>query len=203
MIPGLLAMKLHRPSTPPKRVRRPQLSQRLSAGLEAGRQVTLVSAPAGFGKTTCIAEWVEILDLPVTRLSLDRLRGDPCDAITGRTDSRFLLEQLYSANLFLIPLDDEQRWYRYHRLFAELLRDRLTTLHRDQPAGLHRRAGHWYAQASDEDGTFVSKAIEHALAAPDYALAVDLLERHAMDMLMQWHIKTVDTWMQAIPQEWT
>ena len=54
---------------------------------------------------------------------LDRLNGDLCNAVTGRTDSAALLEKLFTANLFLIPLDDEQQWYRYHHLFADLLRD--------------------------------------------------------------------------------
>ena len=63
---SLLATKLHRPSVPAKRVQRPQLIQRLNEGLEAGRNLTLVSAPAGFGKTTCIGEWLNGLHRPVT-----------------------------------------------------------------------------------------------------------------------------------------
>ena len=61
---SLLATKLHRPSIPPKRVQRPQLIQRLNEGLEAGRNLTLVSEPMGLGKTTCIGEWVNELGLP-------------------------------------------------------------------------------------------------------------------------------------------
>jgi LuxR family maltose regulon positive regulatory protein len=354
---GLLATKLHRPSVPPKRVQRPHLIQRLDEGLESGRQITLVSAPAGFGKTTCIAEWIDALDCPVAWLSLDaadddpgrffaylvaalqrvdanlgreiegvlrsgqlppseaigatlindilesevrfllvlddfhviqdrfilqvlerlvanlprplhlvlltredpplplarlrannqlteirakdlrftnrdaehflndvlglslsradvtaleaktegwvvglqlaglsvrdradpsafiatlsgshrfilsylteevlnrqpeeiqrflfqtsildKLNGDLCNAVTGRSDSRALLERLFSANLFLIPLDDEGQWYRYHHLFADLLRDFYSTLQKDRMAELHQRAAHWYAQ---------------------------------------------------------
>jgi len=67
----LLATKLHQPSLPLKRVRRPFLIQRLNEGLESDRQITLVSAPAGFGKTTCISEWVSASGLPVGWLSLD------------------------------------------------------------------------------------------------------------------------------------
>jgi len=74
---SLLATKLHRPSIPAKRVQRPQLIQHLNEGFESGRQMTLVSAPAGFGKTTCISEWVNGLDLPVTWLSLDPTDDDP------------------------------------------------------------------------------------------------------------------------------
>lgn len=74
---GLLATKLRRPSLFPKRVQRPHLIERLNEGLESGRQVTLISAPAGFGKTTCIAEWVDGLSCPVTWLSLDAADDDP------------------------------------------------------------------------------------------------------------------------------
>ncbi len=128
---------------------------------------------------------------------LDRLNGDLCNAITGRTNSHSVLQQLFNANLFLIPLDDEGHWYRYHQLFADLLRDRHNALLKDQTAELHRRASQWYVHAG-----MVSEAIEHALVATDYATAVHLIEDHAMDMLMQWHIKTVNGWMQAIPAEW-
>jgi LuxR family maltose regulon positive regulatory protein len=405
---SLLATKLHRPSIPPKRVQRPHLIQRLNEGLEFDRQITLVSAPAGFGKTTCIGEWVDGLDWPVTWLSLDpadddpgrffaylaaalqkvhpdlgreiagvlrsgqlppgeiisttlvndvlelegrfllvlddfqviqdrfilqvmqrlvanlpqplhlvlltredpplplarlrannrlteiragdlrftgrdagrflnevmglslspadvavldgktegwiaglqlaglsvrdradpssfiatlsgshrfilsylteqvlsrqpeeiqdfllqtavldRLNGDLCNAVTGRSDGHALLEQLFNANLFLIPLDDEGQWYRYHHLFADLLRSLQDALQNDKTAGLHRRAGHWYAQAG-----MPGEAIQHALAAADYAMAVDLLESHATGMIMQGYVKTVNGWVEAIPPQW-
>jgi LuxR family maltose regulon positive regulatory protein len=77
MMSHLLATKLRRPALSPKRVRRPQLIQRLNDGLESGRQMTLVSAPAGFGKTTCVGEWVDALDLPFAWLSLDPADDDP------------------------------------------------------------------------------------------------------------------------------
>ena len=411
----LLATKLHSPAVPPKQIHRPQLIQRLNEGLAAGRQIALVSAPAGFGKTVCVAEWVSTVALPVAWLSLDsaddeperffayfiaalqhlkldigeeiasllragqlppadiicsvliddllafegpfvlvlddfhaiqdrfilqvlqtlvsnlppalrlvlltredpglplaRLRArnqvteiraadlrltpletsqflsqvmelalspadvdelgrktegwiaglqlaglsvrnqpDPsgfiarlsganrfivsylaqevldrqppdvqdfllrtsildglngglCDAVAERTDSKELLEHLLGANLFLIPLDDEGRWYRYHRLFADLLRERqlaraaTPTAAAEQTAELHRRASRWYARAG-----MTSEAIEHALAAADYAAAVELIEEHAAGMLMQWHKKRVQSWMQALPPEWS
>jgi len=430
---GLLATKLHRPATPPRRVQRSHLSQRLSEGLAAGRQITLVSAPAGFGKTTCISDWVDDLDCPATWLSLDptdddpgrffgylvaalqkadarlgrdlegvlrsgqlppgeaigatlindilklggeaegrfllvlddfhviqdrfilqvleqlvanlpqslhlvlitredpplplarlrannqlteirardlrftrddaarflnevmtlslsqadiaaledktegwivglqlaaialqsfagpqsawsvqdqanpsrfiatlsgshrfilsylteevlsqqpeeiqrfllqtsildKLNGDLCNAVTGRSDGRVLLERLFKANLFLMPLDDEGQWYRYHHLFADLLRDLQHALQKGEVAELHRRASQWYAQTGGEGayqrGAFVSGAIQHALAAEDYAMAVDLLEHHASGMIMQGYAKTVNGWVQAIPEAW-
>jgi hypothetical protein len=87
-------------------------------------------------------------------------------------------------------------------LFADLLRDLQNARQEDQTAALHQRASQWYAQAGGECGTFAGEAIQHALAAADYALAVDLLESHATDMIMQGYAKTVDGWVQAIPQEW-
>jgi LuxR family maltose regulon positive regulatory protein len=125
---------------------------------------------------------------------LDRLNGDLCSAVTGRADSRDLLEQLLNANLFLLPLDDERRWYRYHHLFADLLRDRLRARQPDRATALHRRASQWYAAAG-----LVSEAVTHALAAADYDLAARLLEDHATDLLTQGRIKTVENWLQAIP----
>ncbi|MDT8306525.1 MAG: hypothetical protein RRC07_11355 [Anaerolineae bacterium] len=71
---------------------------------------------------------------------LDKLTGDLGDAVTGRSGSQALLEWLYRANLFLIALDEEGRWYRYHHLFADLLRERLGALDEDEIAELHRRA---------------------------------------------------------------
>ena len=133
---------------------------------------------------------------------LDKLNSDLCNAVTGRKDGRSLLERLFNANLFLVPLDDEHKWYRYHHLFADLLRDLQKTRQKNETTELHRRASHWYAQASSECGTFVNEAVQHALAAEDYAMAVDLLESHAAGMIMQGYAKTVNAWLQAIPAEW-
>ena len=93
---------------------------------------------------------------------LDKLSGALCDAVTGRTGGAALLERLCGANLFLLALDDEGRGYRYHRLFAELRRDRLTAQHRETTAELHRRASRGYAGAG-----MASEAVEHAVAAAD------------------------------------
>ncbi len=126
-----------------------------------------------------------------------RMKDEDGEVAFSPSPSAFLLERLERANLFVIPLDDEGRWYRYHHLFGDLLRDLLSTRHKERVGELHRRASRWYAQAG-----MVSEAIQHALAAADYAAAVHLIESHAMDMLMQWHVKTVEGWMRAIPAEW-
>lgn len=139
---------------------------------------------------------------------LDRLNGDLCDAVTQRNDSHALLEQLWNANLFLVPLDDEGHWYRYHHLFAGLLSDRLKTLYKEQTAELRKRASRWYARASaeslrlDEQAAFATEAVQQALGAADYETAVSIMESHALGMIVQWYARTVNDWVQALPSEW-
>jgi LuxR family transcriptional regulator, maltose regulon positive regulatory protein len=139
---------------------------------------------------------IEIQQFLLQTSILDKLNGEVCNAVTGRTDGPQLLDRVLKANLFLIPLDDEQRWYRYHHLFADLLREVQRAQQLDH-AELHRRASRWYAQAG-----LPGEAIQQALAAADYALAVQLIEAHATDMLLQWYGKTVEGWLRALPPEW-
>jgi LuxR family maltose regulon positive regulatory protein len=128
---------------------------------------------------------------------LNNLCGELCNAVTGRSDSRSLLEGCFHANLFLIPLDAEGRWYRYHHLFQDLLQNQQSHFPKENILELHRRASRWYAEAG-----MVSDSIDHALRAQDYARAVQLLEDHARGMVMQGYMKTVEGWMQAVPSEW-
>ncbi len=134
---------------------------------------------------------------------LDKLTGDLCDAVTGRSDGRTLLRQLFNANLFLVPLDDAGEWYRYHHLFADLLRNLAAALPKEELTERHRRASCWYAQMGGEGSMFVNEAIRHALIAEEYELTVKLLESHAPGMIMQGYAKTVHGWVQAIPAEWS
>jgi LuxR family maltose regulon positive regulatory protein len=106
------------------------------------------------------------------------------------------LEQLERANLFIIPLDDEGRWYRYHHLFADLLGHRLQRLYPDLLPELHRRASAWYAQAG-----LVAEAIRHALAAGDVAGAVALIEEAAMTVLWHGQVSTMTSWLETLPAE--
>lgn len=138
----------------------------------------------------------EIQEFLLQTSILDKLSGELCNAVTGRRDSHVLLEGLFNANLFLIPLDDEGQWYRYHHLFGDLLRSLQNKLQKERTAELHRRASHWYAQAG-----MVGDAIQNALDGVDYEKAVDLLESHAMEMIMQGYVKTVERWARAIPDQ--
>ena len=102
---------------------------------------------------------------------LDRLTGPLCDALTGRDDGSHMLTTLQRANLFLVALDDQREWYRYHHLFADVLRARLLAQQPDLVPLLHQRASRWFEAhaASDE-------AIRHALAARDFDRAAQLIE---------------------------
>ena len=110
---------------------------------------------------------------------LDKLCGALCDAVTGRTNSRTLLEICLHTNLFLIPLDDEGRWYRYHHLFQDLLRNQQSRIPKQDILALHRRASQWHEEAG-----MISESMEHALCAADYPHAVQLLEDHAPELIM-------------------
>jgi LuxR family maltose regulon positive regulatory protein len=140
---------------------------------------------------------------------LKRLTGPLCDyirfseadlegtAVAARGDSRSILESLDAANLFIVPLDEERRWYRYHRLFSDLLRKRLRQTHPELVPVLHRRASKWHEQ----QGTMVS-AIDHALAAEDFERAADLIEGSVEATLMRSEVVTFLHWMERLPDEW-
>lgn len=102
---------------------------------------------------------------------LDHLSGSLCEAVTGQDESQKLLDSLERGNQFVIPLDDQRRWFRYHHLFGDVLRAHLMTEQADKVPVLHQRASKWYAQ-----NDLRSSAIRHALAARDYERAADLTE---------------------------
>src|SRR5262249_11422354 len=103
---------------------------------------------------------------------LERLCGPLCDAVTGGADGQRLLETIGGANLFLVPLDEVRGWWRYHQLFADLLRVRLAQEQPDRVPGLHRAAAGWL-----EGHGLIEYAIRHVLAAGDTAEAAGLVER--------------------------
>ncbi len=137
-----------------------------------------------------------VLDFLLQTAILDRLSGSLCDAVTGRADSKALLEVLERDNLFVIPLDDQRQWYRYHHLFAEVLQTRLMDQHRLQVSGLHERASLWY-----EQNGLPADAIHHALAAQNFERAAGLIELawSAMDISSQ--SATWLGWVKVLPNE--
>lgn len=125
---------------------------------------------------------------------LQRLCAALCDAVTGRDDSQALLEQVERAGLFLIPLDGERRWYRYHPLFAEVLRERLS---RAEPAALRTvslRAAAWCAACGLTD-----EAVGYALSAASWEEATRLVAEHGHAALVRGETATLRGWLDALP----
>ena len=127
---------------------------------------------------------------------LERLSGPLCDAVRGRTGSQTTLEALERAGLFLHPLDEVRGWWRYHHLFADLLRARLAGWHPERVPELHRAAAAWYQRNGLADD-----AIRHALAAGDAAWAARLIESHVDALLLRGERGTLERWIAALPGE--
>jgi LuxR family transcriptional regulator, maltose regulon positive regulatory protein len=127
---------------------------------------------------------------------LERLSGSLCAAVTGRADSQALLEQAERANLFLHPLDEVRGWWRYHQLFADLLRARLQQEEPERVPELHRVAAAWH-----EAQGLADEAIGHALAAGDAIWAARLIERQLDARLLRWEGVTLQRWLAALPAE--
>jgi LuxR family maltose regulon positive regulatory protein len=135
---------------------------------------------------------------------LSRLSGPLCDAVrfgsaktpTGQANGQATLEMLDRANLFIVPLDNERRWYRYHHLFADLLRQRLHRTRPEQQPILHLRASEWY-----EENGFTEQAIKHSLNAEDFDRAARLAELAWPEMHRSYKGVTWLRWVEAIPDE--
>ena len=128
---------------------------------------------------------------------LDRLSGSLCDAVTGRSGGQESLELLDKFNMFIVPLDQSRTWYRYHRLFSELLR------HQRQLAGqssrdvsLHQKASQWF----ETEGYF-AEAIQHSLAAQDWMKAAQLIGRVNESMFKHGEVVTLLVWLEKLPNE--
>src|SRR5215467_5243981 len=188
--------------------------QDLTEGWAAGVQLAALSLqghsdPAGFvatfaGSNRYVLDYLteevlarqpeEVVRFLMETSVLDRLCGPLCDAVTGRTDSQALLETLERANLFMVPLDDERRWWRYHHLFADLLRTRLAHEQPGRVPELHRRAAAWHEEHGSAD-----EAVRHALAAGEPDWAARLVERHVEGLLRLSEGATVRRWLSALP----
>jgi LuxR family maltose regulon positive regulatory protein len=146
---------------------------------------------------------------------LDRLCGPLCDAVIGdwglgtrdrasdsqspisNPQSQMLLEELDRTNLFIVPLDDERKWYRYHHLFAEVAQGRLLAQSGAiAVAMLHRRASAWY-----EGAGFVAEAVQHALAAHDWERAIRVIEQSGYVGIVRGQLQTVRGWLNTLPDD--
>ena len=127
---------------------------------------------------------------------LRRLNGPLCDAVTGGSDGQKMLEQLERANLFLHPLDDERRWYRFHHLFGDLLRAKLARTEPARVPELHGRAAAWFERQG-----LIDEAMLHAIAAEDFDWAARLVEGHMGEILRREEGVILHQWLSALPEE--
>ena len=127
---------------------------------------------------------------------LERLSAELCDAVTGRAGSQAMLQDIERAGLFLVPLDEVRGWWRYHHLFADLLRARLRAEQPSRVQALHRAAARWC-----EEHNLADDAVRHALEAGDAAWAARLVERHVEEVLGRSEGVTLRRWLSALPTE--
>ena len=127
---------------------------------------------------------------------LNRLTGSLCNALTGQDNGQETLEMLEHANLFIVPLDEERRWYRYHHLFADLLRRRLRQTYREQIPSLYSQASEWY-----EQNGFADEAIKYALRAEAFERAANLIEKVAETAWVRGEDTKLRSWLDGLPAE--
>jgi LuxR family maltose regulon positive regulatory protein len=125
--------------------------------------------------------------------------GPLCDEVLGDIKapgkSQEFLDALERANMFIIPLDNQRQWYRYHHLFSELLQHTLNKNPNMQNTELHKRASHWF-----EKHGFLQEAVQHAFKTEDWIFASELIERHAMDLIAKSQVDLLEGWFGAMPE---
>jgi len=139
---------------------------------------------------------VEIQDFLLKTSILDRLTPSLCNAVAGVEDSQSTLAWMEQTNLFLVPLDDERQWYRYHHLFADLLRNQLKRLHPEIVPSLYSRAGKWYA-----DRRLITPAISYALQAKDIEQLEQLVMEASLTVSFYSDLKTLIEDIETLPDE--
>jgi LuxR family maltose regulon positive regulatory protein len=135
----------------------------------------------------------DIRDFLLRTSILDRMTASLCDQVTGLDNSQAILEKLYQENLFIIPLDNERQWYRYHHLFSDVLENRLKSISPDLVPKLHMLAAEWY-----EENGFIPDAISHALANTKSEKGAQLIEKNAKSLLVHGEFTTLLSWIKEI-----
>jgi LuxR family maltose regulon positive regulatory protein len=127
---------------------------------------------------------------------LKRMNAGLCEAVTDCQDGQSILQSLHHANIFVVSLDNEGHWFRYHHLFTDLLRSRLPqALPAEAIPALHRRASVWY-----EHNGFTREAVNHALAARDFERVADLVEQEAHTLIFTGRVNVLRDWLEALPE---
>ena len=136
----------------------------------------------------------DVQDLLLHTCLLDRVNGELADLLTGRPGSERILLELEYANAFVISLDPERTWFRYHNLFGDLLRLELRRTRPGQVAALHRRAAAWLSRHGQ-----VGDAIRHTQAAGDWSGAARLLADHAFGLMLDGQAQTIQALLRTFP----
>ncbi len=140
---------------------------------------------------------VEMTEFLLRSSTLDGFCAELCEEVVGTRGAQSILEELERLNVFIVALDDERKWYRYHRLFAELLQHRLhLTCTSGDVATLHVRAGRWLEAALETEA-----AIGHYLAAKDYGEVFRLVEEQHQRILTSGGLGVLLAWMSQVPEE--
>ena len=190
-----------------------------AAGLQLAALSARVHGPSGSGPDSAVDDFVAefsgshrfVLDYLVEEVLagqpddvrsflletsvLDQMTGELCEALTGRPGGQQMLENLERANLFVVALDDERRWFRYHHLFADALQARLRAESPGRAAELHDAASAWYAGRGR-----LAEAIDHALAGSDTERAADLVELAVARIRKNRENRTLRVWLHALPE---
>jgi LuxR family maltose regulon positive regulatory protein len=138
----------------------------------------------------------DIQDFLLETSILDRLSGPLCDALTDRCDGQWILEQLEKENIFIVPLDDQRDWYRYHHIFRDFLRKRLQDDCDISIDNLYRQAALWYEEAG-----LPQEAVIYALLGHDFQKAAVLISQIGQKMLQQNEFATLLAWLEMIPEQ--
>jgi len=137
----------------------------------------------------------ELREFLIQTSILERFNAESCEALTGNPDSQALLSELEGANLFLIPLDDERVWYRYHHLFADFLR---TELSKTETEDLYKKAAHWH-----EQNDLLSEAVQYAIASGDLEFLADVIDRglRKRSIWSGGNLAMYSSWLDALPPQ--
>jgi LuxR family maltose regulon positive regulatory protein len=138
----------------------------------------------------------EIKEFLLNTSVLNKLSGPLCDAVLQRNNSQLLLESLEKNNMFIVPLDNERKWFRYHHLFADLLRKQLFQTQSEIISETHRQASKWYEQNYLED-----EAVDHALAAKDFERVVNLIMKQADTIWKRGDHAKFRLWFEDLPND--
>jgi LuxR family transcriptional regulator, maltose regulon positive regulatory protein len=157
------------------------------------------------GATRTISEYFEdtlstqpepVINFLLKTSILDQMNGSLCSAVIGRTGGAPMLENLEREQFLVVPLDDHGNWYRYHHLLREFLLDQLRCKMPDELSGIYGRASRWHSERK-----LWREAVQYAIAAEDYPLALECIENCAMSMVMKGDLLTLLSWEQQLPKQ--